>query len=354
MKIPLMKPVGPPLKLVEKYLIKIHENGIYSNNGPLVQELEERFAEYFNIDKELIVLCANATQGISGLSFLSPAKNFICPSFAFAASALGLKHSFKKFTFADIDPVDWDLDISNLEIDMEKGLLVVLPFGDKPNYEKFDNFKNVIFDAAASIGNPDLNLSRLKENWAAVFSLHATKILGIGEGGLAVFGNKDSAANFRKYINFGFWHSRESKLLGSNLKISEYTAAVGLAVLDNLEQEFKEWNYSRESVIQIENDLSLKSFSSKLQGVNPYWILKFDSQIQTNRVKKILTKHDIDSRHWWGTGLHNWKIFQDIEQITDLKNTQKVANSYLGLPFYRNMDSADLYRVKTALEKIYE
>ena len=154
-----------------------------------------------------------------------------------------------------------------------------------------------------------------------------------------------------KAVNFG---PGIELLMNDKVKSGSNNIKFEVGDLDNLEQEFKEWNYSRESVIQIENDLSLKSFSSKLQGVNPYWILKFDSQIQTNRVKKILTKHDIDSRHWWGTGLHNWKIFQDIEQITDLKNTQKVANSYLGLPFYRNMDSADLYRIKTALEKIYE
>jgi len=351
MSVPVMRPVGPPPDFIVKYLSKIRKSGIYSNYGPLVQDLEERFAKYFNIDKSLVVLCSNATQAISASVVLSPATSFICPAFTFAATPLALQHSCKKFMFADIDDSTWDLDVYRIIKKSGQGLVSVLPFGDNPNYEKFGSFECVVFDAAASIGNPNLDLHKLKENWVAIFSLHATKILGIGEGGIAVFGSKKAAINFRKYINFGFWETRKSSLLGSNIKISEYTAAIGHAALDDIKQEFDEWNDSRQSVTAIENDLELNSFSSRFSGVNPYWILEFESTRLTNHVESVLSQFGIETRRWWGTGMHNWEVFKHIEWATDLTNTDKVANTYLGLPFYRSLEDSVLNQIKLALKK---
>jgi len=349
MNVPLMRPVGPPILLIEKYLNEIFENGVFSNFGPLVQRLEDRLAKYFNVDKQLVVLCSNATQGIAGSSFISSIDQYICPSFTFPGSALGLLHSGKKIFFADIDPETWELDISKIDHNNNFALQVVLPFGRSPDFDKFRKFKNIIFDAAASIGNDRLDLSHLEEKWVAVFSLHATKVLGIGEGGVVVFGNKNDALNFRKFINFGFWGDRTSQVIGTNIKISEYSAAIGHAVLDNIEQEFDEWNVSRNKTKELEKKLQINSFSSHIQSHNPYWIIVFDSKDKANFVKEKLVLDGIGNRQWWSNGLHNMPIFSAIPKIGTLINTDIVSNTYLGLPFYRSMSDSDLAKIEDSL-----
>jgi dTDP-4-amino-4,6-dideoxygalactose transaminase len=352
MKIPLMSPVGPPREILFNYLNTVYENGVFSNRGPLSTLLEYRYAKYFGVNPERVVLCSNATQGIAGCAFLSPVDYFYCPSFTFPGSALGLLHGGKKIVFVDIDARTWDINTKGIPTSNSSGLQVVLPFGDQPNFDKFKNFKHIIFDAAASIGNPNLNLNHLEENWVAVFSLHATKVLGIGEGGLVVFGNEIDAEKFRKYINFGFFGDRNSEILGNNLKLSEYSAAIGHATLDNIKLEFNEWGISRLLTSELESKIVFNSFSKRILGHNPYWILNFDSEALTNTVERILNQMKIGNRRWWSKGLHAMKAFAKIPILNDLENSNKVARTYLGLPFYRNMNATHMVKIEKALVRI--
>ena len=65
---------------------------------------------------------------------------------------------------------------------------------------------------------------------SAVFSLHATKPLAVGEGGFVATACREFADRVRTRSNFGF-ESGEVKYLGTNAKLSEYHAAVGMAAL---------------------------------------------------------------------------------------------------------------------------
>jgi dTDP-4-amino-4,6-dideoxygalactose transaminase len=348
-KIKVMQPKGPPLHLLHNHLARIYLNGVYSNFGPLVESLEVRLADYLKVDKKQVVLCSNATNAISAIAKLTNVSNYICPSFTFAATGLALAQSGKEFLFADIDSTTWELDSDAIKSHKNTGIVVVLPFGSQPNHQKFAKFENVIFDGAASIGNLDLRLDQLKESHSIIFSLHATKVLGIGEGGIAVFGNQKSATDFRKYINFGFSNERVSSLIGSNLKLSEYTAAVGHAVFDNIDSEFLEWKSSRNFVTEIEKEFDLQSYSQKSSSINPYWILKFRSSLERERMQFKLQEAGIETRKWWGS-LHTWKIFKNINKINDLQNTNFIENTYLGLPFYRNMGKDEIEYIRKTLK----
>jgi|LakMenEpi03Aug12_release.lakeMendotaPanAssembly.Ray.scaffolds.fasta_scaffold241041_2 dTDP-4-amino-4,6-dideoxygalactose transaminase len=351
-----MRPIGPNENIILPYLVSIREKGIFSNSGPLVKSLESRFSRIFNLDPELVVLCASATQGIQGVAQLSKYSNYVCPAFNFTGSILALTNSGKNISFSDIDSLTWELDSDRFKPNKSTGVLVVLPFGKPPDYDKFKNHDHVIFDAAGSIGNLSLNLEKLKSNWVAVFSLHATKVLGIGEGGIVAFGNRQKAKEFRKYINFGFEGTRISQILGTNIKLSEYSAAVGHAVLDVMNQEFLEWDRSRSLVTTIEQNLKLDSFSRNILGRNPYWIISFPSKKITDKIEKELNFKQIETRRWWGKGLHNWRIFKNVNKLNDLISTDKIATSYLGLPFSRNMSKKESnyieHELKTLLSSI--
>lgn len=98
----------------------------------------------------------------------------------------------------------------------------------------------VVIDAASSFGtvtSEEDEASHFGRGFegAVVFSFHATKSFGIGEGGLVYSMNHDLIKRIRQSGNFGFSSSRESVLQGLNSKMSEYTAAVALATLDQFE-----------------------------------------------------------------------------------------------------------------------
>ena len=273
--LPVMRPKLPEFSAVAGYLASMDESRVYSNRGPLLRLLEKRLSLFFGVSEEKLVVCANATLALQGAAFLMPARTFHAPAFTFPATLTAIINTGKNLNLCDIRDDDWTISNQGLLIDGNSALVEVLPFG-----APFNPFKNLewnycIIDAAASTGSDRLDLSNLNDNWVIVFSLHATKVLGIGEGGVAIFGSKSFADEFRAWINFGFSGSRISALPGINGKMSEISAAYGLATLDQWTQEKSEWSDAKESSIVISRDLGIESITSRYSGVSPYWIADF-------------------------------------------------------------------------------
>lgn len=84
------------------------------------------------------------------------------------------------------------------------GIIPVMPFGSPVNIEDYLNWDCVVIDAAASLGSTLENVEKLKPDHFIVYSLHATKVLGAGEGSIVVCGSEDNAKKLCAWANFGF------------------------------------------------------------------------------------------------------------------------------------------------------
>jgi len=355
-EIPVMRPIGAPLGKVMKYLYKINKVKIFSNNGPLVQLYEKRLSNFLNTKPESLITCVNATMALFAALKILNYKSITIPSYTFTASGLSAMVQDYDINFADIDLQTLEVSLSK-EYNSTDVVMYVLPFGQKLTADLksiFSKFSFVLIDAAASLGNTDIDLKDLPKNCAVVFSLHSTKVLGSGEGGIIVFGDTELAQKFRYFINFGFVNSRESAFLGLNLKMSEYTAAIGLASLDNWGKELQEWQESRFYIKQIEDKFQLKSFSTFFPGANPYWILRMENRISSDKLQAEFNVQKIQTRKWWPVGLHRMPAFKKIEVNSSLTNTELAEISIIGLPFMRKFSTVDLKRISIAFEKFYD
>lgn len=229
--IPVMKPRLPDADAVAPWLRLMDASGIYSNYGPLVSMLERRYAEFFGVGAEQVVTVANATLGIEGAVSVLPASVWQVPAFTFAATGHAVNRAGASVEFADVDRESWALPAAET-LDASEGLLPVLPFGAPVEWRRWAWHPTVIIDAAASMGAAEGRLGGLPPGWAVVFSLHATKVLPAGEGGLVVFGSEDDARALRRWTNFGFDAARISVAPGTNAKMSEIHAAYALASLE--------------------------------------------------------------------------------------------------------------------------
>lgn len=353
--IPVMKPRLPTYERYAPYLRLIDESQTYTNRGPLVRLLETRYAERLCIsDSSRVVLCSNATLAIQGFLQISDAKTWHVPSFTFAATVHAAIQSGKEVVLEDIDPETWMISPNVITDSKTNGVIPVLPFGAPFEPSAFKHINHLLVDAAASIGGAANWINDLRESWAAVFSLHATKSFGIGEGGLIVFGSKDLANEFRAWINFGFSGSRESLRLGTNAKLSEVQAAVGLAVLDNWEAEEKEWLASRALVNQVNNSLGLEPTLALLRGdelVGPYWIIFHHEPAVVNQIERHLLDHAIATRKWWSPVAHKMPGFRHLENHI-LRETDFISARYLGLPFFRKLATNELSKIVILLEEV--
>ena len=214
-----------------------------TNNGKYVQEFERKIAEFVGV-KYCISVC-NATIGLEIASrALGLVGEVIIPSFTFIATAHVLRWQGITPVFADVDPQTHNLDplaVEKLITSRTTGILGVHVWGRPCNVDALTEIANrrhlkLMFDAAHAFGCS--HNGRLIGNFgdAEVFSFHATKFLNSFEGGAMVTNNDELAQKIRGMINFGFSSFDQVDDLGTNGKMTEVCAAMGLTSLESIDE----------------------------------------------------------------------------------------------------------------------
>lgn len=224
------------------YLRLIDETRWYSNFGPLVNKFEEallnlltradRTPHYGPIYLTTLASGHHALEAALRLYGITRGKKVLLPAITFPACPLAVQHTGSEAVLSDIDPTTWTLTpqiaravASRTQVD---AVMPVALYGVPVPTSPWDEFRletgiPIIIDAAAAVEAQQIPQFGLVAN-----SLHATKPLGIGEGGILVGRDAKLVAKSRQYINFGT-RERICYMDGTNAKLSEYHAAVGLA-----------------------------------------------------------------------------------------------------------------------------
>ena len=348
MNIPVMRPRLPSFELLQERLSSVEKSGIYSNHGPQVLELEERFAKFFGVESEQVVLVSSATMGIAAAVALSaPSTAWHVPAWTFTATISGILAGGGSPKFCDVD-LDSGWILTDYLEETKLSVVAVAPFGAPIPPEVLQRPAPTVIDAAASIGNCEGELGLLSAEVSVVFSLHATKVLGIGEGGIVVCGSADNAKEIRSWTNFGFDGSRNSRRVGLNANMSEFTAVVGHAALDQWPVERREWLDARERAREISSVVGLSIQDFEGDFISPYWMVLFPSEESRQRVEDALSAEGIGTRRWWERGCHLMPAYQQIP-ATSLARTSKIAGATLGLPFYRGLSERDAGEIRKVL-----
>ena len=344
-----MRPQMPATEQVRLWLEAMDASHTVNSFRPLVRELENRHAQHLHVDPEQVVSITNATLGLMGAVAQSEATTWIVPAFTFPATAHAVLAAKKGLEFRDIQPDTWLLEPGDTT--PKSGIVPVLPFGASIDLALWRDYEHVVIDAAASLGASNIDLKDLPRGWVVVFSLHATKVLPAGEGGLAVFGDVDRARDFRAWTNFGFAGTRMSRMPSINAKMSAITAAYGLASLDNWENESRDWQKAQEQAQSINTALGLRSPVDLTNGAHPYWIVQTECSDERDQIEEQLRSADIETRRWWPVSLPEMPAFNG--RPSDTPHARHAASTSVVLPMYRGLRITDFDSIRTALQRLY-
>lgn len=317
-----------------------------SNFGPLVRKLESQLATLLGVSAQQLVIFSSGTDSISAsvATVAGQPQSLLLPDFSFLATLRSVQGPFRgSITVGDCDRDDWSLSLDSAKSDV---YVPVCIFGESPEYlmEKFSG-KTAIFDAAASLGSvPDL--SGMQTNHAVSFSLHATKILGAGEGGFTVFGDESWAQRAREWSNFG--RSSEMDFLenGANAKMSEAQAAFILAQLESFEERQNQWKQAQALAKDATERLLFETHPRSFENPNPYWVVKFKDTSQRSDAEKLLTQSDIEFRSWWPTSLAK------LNSESECPNSINLRETTLGLPMFLGITEEEISLVEGALSPV--
>ncbi len=352
-----MRPLLPKAEFIFEYLKEIDKTRWYSNFGPLVTDFETRIAKHFGVDAEEVCGFSNATQALALITrALNIPRGSYCalPGWTFVATAGAVYNADLVPFFIDVDEKTWAIEPENVIQFKEKisTVVVVSPFGAPINIKKWQDFKaktgiNVIIDAAASFDS----IASFREfevtDIPIIVSLHATKPFGTGEGGLVLWKDKEMLFKAKKMSNFGF--TPEGLIVrGSNAKMSEYCAAVGLAELDG-------WNNKRTQWISL-----IEKYTEKLADVNvEVWPsveyatstmnVKLKYPVADDVINHLMSK-GIESRRWWRKGCHNFEPYKDFPR-QPLVVSNKLIDSVIALPFWLGITDEEIKEVVNTLKE---
>lgn len=349
--IPVFLPVFPSSEKIGFYIDEATRSGQFSNGGPLVTRLEERLAGHFNIPASRVAMCSSGTAALEGaLATVSSAGSPVhLPSWTFTATPGSALRAGLQPTFVDVDEsqrADFPADTS-LAVD-------VLPFGARADwYRSGAPRQTVLVDAAASFDACRDFAFPEDRKVGVIVSLHATKALPVGEGGVFFSNDEAWVAEFRRWSNFGMWGSRVSQIPGTNAKMSELTAAVAHASLDAWPAQRLQWLELRQRAQEISSSMGLTAAGVESDLAAPYWNIQLEDQAARTRLESLLQVGGVETRRWWGDGCHTMPAYQDIPRGR-LDRTEGYAATVLGLPFHLGLKSSDFNRIRTLLERFLD
>src|SRR5215218_3464743 len=234
MKFAFVRPEIPPLAEWQELLEVPYARRYFTNFGELETRLSQELVDRFGGAEADVTLAANATCGLSAALIAHGVRgNVAVPNFTFPAT---LDAVFS----ARCTPVLCDIDRSTLELCPRElarvcrdfDVAAVMPVRSYGFVRDLAPIIQVarssgiptIIDGAAALGGSRVDVAT---DVTEVVSLHATKSLGIGEGG-AVFTDSRRKEAVRSALNFGLRPDRRFGY-GINGKMTEFQAAIGLA-----------------------------------------------------------------------------------------------------------------------------
>lgn len=364
-KIPFLRPNLVRQSSFIHYLSQIEESRCYSNYGPLNTLFENRvLAEYYEGNGAVLTV-NNATIGLMLAIHQCKRPNSryaLMPSFTFSATPLAAMWCGLEPYFVDVNKDDWCMNEEMVEDLLKKlgdDVAVVIPYAtfgtdvDLSFYKRIhESGIPVVFDAAPSFGT--MSRSRtFGQNFPGliVFSFHATKSFGIGEGGLVYSGEKGLINQIRQAGNFGFSINRETISQGLNSKLSEYIAAIALATLDAFpekrkrRQQIYQW-YVNEFQTPVLNEWKLQKTDGEIaHQFMPVLCPNGQSNLE---FIQYLADNYIEARTYFSPTCHQQKFFSSFHR-TPMPNTDDISTRILSLPLWEEMNKYNIAQVTQTL-----
>jgi dTDP-4-amino-4,6-dideoxygalactose transaminase len=367
-KIPFLRPNLVKQETLIPYLSEIESSRIYSNFGPLNSRFEQRVLDEYFDNLGAVTTVNNATIGLVlaiSQSKRPQGKYVLMPSFTFAATPLAAMWCGLEPFFVDIRSDDWCMDEKILSEwlqilgDQVAAVMPYAAFGTNMDLDFYQQIHEsgvpVVVDAAASFGATESH-NHFGKGFpgCVVFSFHATKSFGIGEGGLVYSANTELISKIRQAENFGFSTNRETTLPGLNGKFSEYTAAIALSTLDIFDQKIKARQQIHTWYLEhlYQKDFLSKGWAvQKAEGEIPYQFMPIccpEGQLNGDIIHSLASQN-IEARTYFSPPCHQHPLFIGYPH-TPLPITEKISSRIVSLPLWEEMTHQD---VRLIVERMF-
>jgi dTDP-4-amino-4,6-dideoxygalactose transaminase len=370
-ELPFLRPSLPATAQVDAYFESSRSAGWFSNGGPCLSALTSRISDWLPEGTEC-ALVANGTLALAlairaAIGMPDTRREVLLPSFTFAAVPAAVIWAGFEPVFVDVDAETWQMSADSLGRALSEreenaaGVLACSTFGTMPpsgvreawSQLSADAGLPMIVDSAAGFGSEGEGGERTgAAGVAEIFSFHATKTFAIGEGGLVSSRDSDVIARVRSLTSFGFDDERiVTAEVGLNAKMSEWSAATALAVLDEFGGILDSRRRKARTIVEAAGGLGYSAQPGSALSAWQFVPLMATSSAIRQRVLELAPERRIGVRTYFDPPLHRMPGFESVERAGSLAATEELASRALSLPMSNDMTDEEVARVVELLEE---
>jgi dTDP-4-amino-4,6-dideoxygalactose transaminase len=340
----------PPLEKYVEYLKKIWSTGLLTNDGEFTRLLGKKLEEYLKTKN--LLLTSNGTVALQiALKALDIKGEVITTPFTFAATTNVLLWEGLTPVFADIDSDTYNIDpidVENRITTKTSAILAVHVYGNPCYMEQLQKIADehnlkIIYDAAHAISVEYHDQSILNYGDISTLSFHATKVFNTIEGGAIVAKDKEVVEKLKLLRNHGIKSEEEILLPGTNAKMNEFQAAMGLCNLDYISENIQRRKIIYEHFKRVLGDMINIKFQTLIASKYNYSYMPIclENVRKRDATYLELIKNGIKPRKYFFPLTTNFKYFANSlndSTRTCLKVASDISNRVLCLPLYPDLE----------------
>ncbi|WP_286691169.1 MULTISPECIES: dTDP-4-dehydro-6-deoxyglucose aminotransferase [unclassified Aeromicrobium] len=348
----------------ESRMAWVLNNEWLTNSGPLVSEFETAVAEIAGVRH--CVATSNATVGLQLAMHAAGVRGeVIMPAMTFAATPHAASWIGLEPVFCDVDPVTGLIDPDDVKrrITERTGAVVgVHLWGQVAPVEELDRLAHdhglvMLYDAAHALGCTRDDRPAGSFGDAEVFSFHATKVVTSFEGGALVTDDATLAARARSMHNFGLGQGGRVEHVGTNAKMSEASAAMGLTSLDAF-AEVCEHNRRNHELYAEElrgvKGLRLHELDLEERSNYQYVIVSVDpahTGIDRDEIIRVLAAEQVVAKPYFSPPCHLMEPYR-TETPQRIESAEWLAAQVVALPTGPGVSAEDIRRICDVLRLV--
>src|SRR5574344_461451 len=352
MSITVVKPFVPPENEFNENVHEILENGIFTNQGPMLRQLESELCNYLNILDLQYVTNGTVALQIALKALRINDGEIITTPFTYVATISSILWERCTPVFVDIEPDNFTIDSSKIEkfiTPRTKAIMPVHVFGYACDIDKIQEIANkynlkVIYDAAHTFGAIYKGKALCSYGDISTLSFHATKLFHTIEGGACVTKDKIIRDNIDLIKRFG--HDSDNYLqLGINAKQDEFNAAMGLVNLKHINEiidrrKFLSSIYDR--CLSNKIGISRPKKQEKLQYNYAYYPIVYKSESMLLDSFARLNANDIFPRRYFYPSLNKLPY---IDTKYSCPISEDISTRIACLPLYHTLTEEQILEV---------
>ena len=250
-----------------------------------------------------------------------------------------------------------DVDkIEDLITEKTEAIVPVHVYGNICDYKKIEEIAEkhhlkVIYDAAHAFGETidGKNVANLGD--VSMFSFHATKVFNTVEGGGLTFADDALCKEFAAIRQFGMYGKEDAEMLGTNAKMTEFHAAMGLCNLRHVLEEIDKRKMAYERYIERLTGVEGIYICPQKENVSynyAYFPVRFNEEIfgkSRDQMANELIQNGIVPRKYFYPLTSDFTIIKEKFVVQDTPIAGKIADEILTLPLYAGLSEEEVDRI---------